>query len=78
LVLLDYSVNDADAKALYGNDERQLVAALLEVHDKVLPATMLLIQSYPFEGRQDRWGKRASSVNFSYTRAYKDAGQLLQ
>ena len=51
LVLLDYSVNDADAKALYADDEKNLVDALLAVHDAVHPTPMVLLQAYPWGGR---------------------------
>ena len=76
LVLLDYSVNDADAKALYADQEENLVDALVAVHDALRPTPMVILQAYPWGGRQDRWGARASSANFSYSNAYRKAAAL--
>ena len=46
LVLLDFSVNDADAKALYHDDEANLVAAIGAVAAKLSPVPVALISMY--------------------------------
>lgn len=69
VVLLDYSVNDADARMLYNDNETALVTALERVAAKLRPAVPVLIESYPHARREDRWGKRASPTNSSFRSA---------
>lgn len=73
LVLIDYSVNDADAKVLYHDNETGLASALAMVVAKVAPAPVIVLQTYPHGVRQDRWGKRAPDSGFDYRRAYQSA-----
>jgi hypothetical protein len=75
VVLMDFSVNDADARSLYEDNEDNLVNALVDVHDRLAPTPLIVLQAYPFDRRQDRWGKRRTSADFSYQRAYQEAGR---
>ena len=59
--------------ALYHNNETELEEALFGVITKLAPASVGVIQGYPYATRQDRYGKRVSSPTFDYRRAYRRA-----
>lgn len=74
IAVLDYSVNDANGGGLYDDDEEAVVAAITQVHDKLWPTPMLLVQTYPYNSRRDKAnGAEASAAHFSYARAYARA-----
>jgi len=58
---------------LYHDNETELEEALFGVITKLAPASVGVIQGYPYATRQDRYGKRVSSPTFDYRRAYRRA-----
>ena len=44
-IVLDYSVNDADAKMLYHDNETELANVLATVVAKVAPAPVIVLQT---------------------------------
>ena len=58
------------------DSEENLVKALGVVRQKLFPTPVVLLETYPFMRRSDRWGKRKSSKAFSYHHAYARAAQL--
>ena len=72
IVLLDFSVNDADASNMYDNKESDLASSIVAIHEKLLPATTILLKTYPHGIRKDKHGPPRGTPEFLYHRAYED------